>query len=192
MSAFFTNMSLARLIILISIPGSIFLAWAGLQHEEKLGILRNAYTSQIPKVVREIQELSKFNTKLQKDIKGDLYLDKSSPVNYVRSCADNPAVEMGEVNVTLSERPGVGGVIDNKITIRPLNPKDVYTHSQIAAFLYRLEADSSQIKVTDIKYNLVGRGIKTDDIPEDKWTFEATITNRVKDPSKAKPNSAGR
>ena len=119
MSSFFANMSLARVIILLSIPGSIYLGWAGMERAEELDTLRGAYKVQIPNVVREIQELSKLNTKLHKDIKGDLYINLDSPMVYVRACADNPAVSIGEVTPNPSSRPGPGGVIDNKITIRP-------------------------------------------------------------------------
>jgi len=191
MRAFLNNMSLARLIILLAIPGSIYLAWAGFARSDQLETLRAAYKSRIPDMLREIQELAKLNTKLHKDIKGDIYISKDSPETYVRYCADNPAVSMGDVTTTRSSRPGAGGVIDNKITIRPQDSKKVFTHAQIAAFLYRLEAESNQIKVTDIEYTLLGRGIKNDAVPQDEWTWEATITNRIKDPSKSKPNRSG-
>ena len=191
MKAFFSNMSLARIIILLSIPGAIYLAWAGQQRAAELEALNSAYKVQIPKIVREIQELSKLNTKLNRDIKGDQYISKDSPETYVRSCADNPSVSMGDVMTSLSSRPAPGGVLDNKITVRPQDSKKAFTHAQIAAFFYRLEADSNQIKVTDLKYTLLGKGIKDDTIPADEWTWEATITNRIKDPSKAKRNTPG-
>lgn len=189
MKAFFASLTLARLIILVSIPGSIYLAWAGVQREEQLGTLRLAFKSQVPNMVREIQELSKYNTKLQKDIKGDVFISTDSPESYVRRCADHPQVQIGDVTSNLNSSPEAGGVIDNRITVRPIDGKKKFTHAQIAAFLYRLEADSNQIKVTDIKYNLIGKGIKADTIPADEWTFDVTITNRIKDISKAKPNS---
>ncbi len=181
MKEFFANLTLARLIILISIPGSIYLGWAGYEGQNELEEMRRNMSMRVPNLLREIQEVAKLNTKLEKDIKGDQYIGKDSLESYVRYCAGHPQVGIGEVAFTPGSDRGQGGVIDKRLTIRPNDAKRAFTHSAIAAFAYRLEADSNQVKVTNIQYRLLGKGIKNDDIPEDTWTFDITITNRVKE-----------
>lgn len=189
MKTFFAQLNLARVIILLSVVGSAYLGWAAYEKHQEVSFLRSTFAVQVPKLAKEIQELSLLNSKLEKDIKGDQFISTDSPESYVRRCADNPSVAIGDVVADPTSRPGPNGTTDNKITIRPSDSKKAFTHSQIAAFLYRLEADSNQIKVTNLSYRLLGKGVKPDEIPKDEWTFEATITNRIKDPSKSAPNS---
>jgi hypothetical protein len=185
MKSFFSNMSLARLIIILSIPGSIYLGWAGNQQREALEELRPSF-GKVAIMLREVQEMAKLNSKLERDIKGDQYLGKDSLASYVLYCADHRSVSIGAVKTTPNRPSAAGGVLDKQMTIRPADPKRAFTHAQIAAFLYRLEADSNQVKVTSVQYRLLGKGVKNDDIPADEWTFDITVTNRVKAAAKAR------
>jgi hypothetical protein len=182
--SFLAHMNLARAIILLGVLGSAYLGWIGWERHQEVSFLRETFQVQVPNLAKAHQELSLLNSKLARDIKGDQFIGNESPESYVRYCADNPAVQLGEVTTDLSSRPGPSGTIDNKITIRPVDTKRAFTHAQVAAFLYRLEADSNQIKVTNLTYRLQGK-TKPDEIPGDEWTYEATITNRVKDTSKS-------
>jgi hypothetical protein len=189
--SFFAHMNLARLIILLSIIGSSYLAWANWGRYQDVKFLRGTFLRQVPAICKEIQEHALLNTELSKDIKGDLYIKEASLESYVRRCAESRSAEIGEVGTNPTSRPERGGVIDNQIIITPDDRKRTYSHSQIAAFFYRLEADSNQIKVTDLLFQLNEKSIKPEDIPPDAWTFKATITNRVKDQSRAAgPNTA--
>lgn len=184
MKSFFANMNLARLIIVLSILGSGYLAWAGWTRYVEVKFLRGTFQRQVPSLCKEIQEHSLLNTELSKDIKGDLFIKEASLDSYVSKCAESRSAELGEVAMNTGSRPERGGVIDNRVVVQPNDRKRSYSHSQIAAFFYRLEADSNQIKVTDLTFQLNEKSIKPEDIPPDAWTFEATITNRVKDTSK--------
>jgi len=187
---FFVNMNLARAIILLSILGSAYLGWAGWQRQQEVSFLNDTFTHAIPLMCKEIQETALLNTKLNKDIKGDRFIDEGSADSYVRYCADNPSSQMGEVTTDAREENPARGITDKNVTIKPLDAKQAYTHAQIAAFLYRLEADSNQIKVTSVSYDLLDK-TGPDEYPSDSWTFDATITNRVKDTTRAAPNAAG-
>ena len=190
MKEFFAHMNLARSIILLSIIGSIYLAWAGWERQQEVTFLRGTFDRSVPMICTEIQEISKLNTKLARDIKGDRFIDEGSADSYVRYCADNPSSQIGDVQMDPRVETRPGGILDKTVSIKPDNPKQAYSHAQIAAFLYRLEADSNQIKVTGISYDLLGK-TKPEELPKDQWTFDAIITNRVRDPSKtAMPNAA--
>ncbi len=190
--SFFQHLNLARLIIIFSLLGSCYLAWSGMKTSEELGGLRGIFDKQVPKVCTEIQELSLLNTKLFGDVKGDKLLGQDSPESYVRGCADNPGVQIGEIDMNPRNKPGQGGVIDKVTNIRPNNRKRKFTHYKIAQFMYRLEADSRQVKVTSIKMDLVGGNKDLDKIPGDEWTFDIDVTNRVKVGGESKRPNAGR
>lgn len=184
MSSFFRNLNLARAIILFSVLGSCYLAWVNWKQYQELEFLRSTFARDVPEVCTEIQALSMEYTKLSRDIAGDQYLNQGSPESYIRGVADHPQVNIGEVDTDPGTSVRPGGIIDNTFTIRPIDRKREYKHDHIARFLYRLEAESPQIKVTSIKLSLQGKSPKPEEIPADAWTFVTVMTNRVKDTSK--------
>ncbi|MFT7670230.1 MAG: hypothetical protein ACI8X5_002938 [Planctomycetota bacterium] len=191
MKELFAKMNLARSIIVLSILGSAYLGWAGWERQQEVSFLRGTFAKLVPDTCREIQEISMLNTKLSKDIKGDRFIDEGSADSYARYCADNESSQIGDVTTDprIENRPG--GIIDKTVTIKPVDIKKSFSHAQIAAFLYRLEADSNQVKVTSLSYDLLGR-IKPDEYPPDEWTFDAIITNRIKEAGNSKKPNASR
>ncbi|MCB9914183.1 MAG: hypothetical protein H6828_03410 [Planctomycetes bacterium] len=188
--SFLKNLNLARVIILGSIVGSGYLAWNGMELQGQLDELRPVFPTAISNVCREIEELSKLNTKLMGDVKGDKLLSQASPESYIRGCADHPSVQVGDVDMTSRSKPGTGGIVDKITTIRPFDRKRKFEHYTIAQFLYRLEADSRQVKVTNIRLDLLNGTKDLDKIPADEWTFDIEVTNRVKEGGSAGPNAA--
>jgi hypothetical protein len=188
---FIRNLNLARTIILFSVVGSCYLGWINWKQYQEVSFLRRMFTHQVAKECQLIQEKSMLHTKYSRDIKGDRYLNQASPESYIRQVADHPDVNIGvpEVDPNTSIRPG--GIIDNSYSIRPVDRKKAFTHRHIASFLFRLEAESPQIKVTSIKLSLQGKNPKPDEIPPDEWTWVAVMTNRVKDKAKENPRSGG-
>lgn len=184
MISFFRNLNLARMIILLSIVGSGYLAWVNWQQYQELKDLRSTFAHQVAKVCTEIQEKSMLHTKLSRDIKGDRYVNEDSPDSYIRMAADNPQVNIGVPDINSGKSTRAGGIIDNTFTIRPEDRKREFTHDHVARFIYRLEAESPQVKVTKIKLDLLAK-VKPDEIPPDAWTWELEMTNRVKDASRA-------
>ena len=84
--------------------------------------------------------------------------------------------------MAINPRPNVGrNFTDHTHTITPLDPKRDFGRVQLANFFYKLESDSSRVKVTDIDIrNMEDRGLDDAAIPPDRWTFKATITTREK------------
>jgi hypothetical protein len=89
---------------------------------------------------------------------------------------------VGDVDVKerTVENLSAKGIVDSVYTIIPADKKRPFTTSTIASFMYRLEADSRQIKVTDLSIEQIGRRTKPSEIPPDEWTFQAAITSRQK------------
>jgi hypothetical protein len=57
-------------------------------------------------------------------------------------------------------------------------PNVSFQRSQIANLLYKLEADSGRVVVTDVEIDKADKRLKPHEIPEDRWMFEATLTSR--------------
>lgn len=191
--SFIQHLNLARLIIIFTLLGSCFLGWNGYKQHQDLQSLRPVFSKAVPNVCREIQELSMLNTKLVGDVKGDKLLSQASPESYIRGCADHPSVQVGEVDMTSRNSSGrQKGIIDKITSIRAFDRKRTFSHYKIAQLMYRLEADSRQVKVTSITMDLDGGSKDLDKIPGDNWTYDIEVTNRVKEGgNKPGPNAAG-
>lgn len=189
MIGFFRNFNLARAIILFSVLGSCYLAWLDWEEYQEVKSLRSVFGEPVRWVSGAIQEQAKLHSKLVRDIKGDQFIGKGNPESYIRTIYDG--LHMGDVDPTPAQRRG-RGYIDHTTRIRPSDPDAEFDHYTIANFLYNLEAGSRQIKVTGIDLRLAGKKVKEGEIPEDRWQFEATVTNRVKDETTgpAGPNQA--
>jgi hypothetical protein len=88
-------------------------------------------------------------------------------------------VEVGNLDLTsLQADPFTKGVVDKKYNIRPDNRERTFVRTTIANFLWTLEQQSRRVKVTNIKIENADKRVKPQEIPNDKWTFEAEITSR--------------
>jgi len=180
MKGFFANMNLARAIIVMSLLGSIVLAWTGWKSHGELLELREDLEFRVPGLVKGIQKLALEHTELTRNVDGDGLAREGSPQSYIRKCKDHPKVEIGDVDISVSSSSPAKGVIDEKFRIRPADSQRGFSRSRIASFMYRLEADSRQIKVTNFTIDMADRKTKPHQIPKDAWTFDAEITSRRK------------
>ena len=182
MKNFLAKLNLARVIILVSLAGTFFLGWAGWQSHGELSDLREALEYQAPKVVNDIQQAALRHTELTRSVEGDGLARVGSPQSYIRKCKDHRLVQVGDVDIderTVENLPAKG-IVDSMYTIKPVDKKRAFTTSTIASFMYRLEADSRQVKVTDLTVEQVGRRLKPSEVPPDEWTWQAVITSRQK------------
>jgi hypothetical protein len=78
------------------------------------------------------------------------------------------------------------GIVDKKIRIKPTSRDKVFQRSKIANFLYKLEADSRRIRVTDMVIELGGKSrVREHEIPEEgNWTYDVEITSRQREEGK--------
>lgn len=178
--SFFRDMNLARGIILLSLVGSIVLAYLGWSRRAELAELEEMNDYRVAKLVSEIQQLSIEHTRLSRELSGDQWLKVDTPELYISSCADK--INLGGVDITPSKDQSVAkGVVDYRQQIKPQDSKAKFHRYDIARFLYELERQSQQVRVTDLKIQLANSRVKEDEIPEDWWTFDATITSRVRE-----------
>jgi len=179
MRTFFKNMNLARAIMLFSLIGALALGVYGWQRHTRLAEMRRNYEQDVPKLVKEVEQLGRKHTQLSAAMRKDALTGQADLESYIRKIALLKHVEIGDLNFTPSTDPRTKGVVDKKYGIRPTDKERSFTRSKIANFLYKLEAESRRVKVTDIDLTFAEKRLKPHEIPEtDMWTFSAELTSR--------------
>lgn len=180
MGEFFKNMNLARAIILLTIPLGAALWVFQSNKAEKAEEIETALNSptRLPKLLSEIQQLAVDHSRLSKELNSEGIRGQDNPQTYIRRVATSSKVEIGDVRITESKRNPLPGIEDRIYTIRPSSTDRGYPRLKISNFLYKLEEDSSRIKVTDISIDIAQRRVKNHIVPDDSWTFTAQVTSR--------------
>jgi hypothetical protein len=184
MRAFFAGFNFARFIILACLVGAFPLGYSGWKRYEHNQMLSAALQpgGEVERLVRQIQSNSHLYTSLKLEQRDEsLFGGEQSDVHgYIRRHAFADNIEIGQVSITPRPVP-FRTFIDHTHLITPDDPKRDFSRTQLANFLYRLESESSRVKVTDIDIrNSSDRRLADEEVPPDRWTFKATITTREK------------
>jgi len=198
--SFFKEFNLARGIILFSLVGSLGLGAFGYVQHGKLAALQDDLAksgvhkgtngtydeSDIAKLVREIEALGRKHTQLTKSKNAEGFTETEGLNNYIERAITFDGVELGEHGTDPSSVVVAKGIVDKKIRIKPSSRERVFSRSKIANFLYKLEADSRRIRVTDFTIELGGKNkVRDHEIPEENsWTYEVEITSRQREETK--------
>ena len=179
MKRFFKGLNLARGIMLLALVGSLVLGWMGWKRSEALDEMLLNRDHDVPKLVREIEQLGRRHTQLAKNLDKEGLKGQANLDSYIRAAATADKVDVGEMNLSTTDDHGTKkGIIDRRVRIKP-NEKDVkYVRSKIANFLYKLEEASRRVKVTDITMTIAEKKVKPADVPDDLWTFDCEVTSR--------------
>jgi len=196
----FKNFNLARWIILLSAVGSIGLGAVGFTQSSRLGELRSdleksgvhkgtsgSYDdSNVAKLVRELETLGRKHSQLTKAKRAEGFTETEGLNNYIEKAITQDGVELGEHGTDPSTVNVTKGIVDKKIRIKPTSRDRVFQRSKIANFLYKLEADSRRIRVTDLVIELGGKSrVREHETPEEgNWTYDVEITSRQREEGK--------
>jgi len=177
--SFFKSMNLARGIILLSLIGSVVLLWTGLTHAAQLSTLKRNYTQDVAKLATQLTQLARKHSQLTDSLKGENLQGEADLNSYIYKVAGMDRVEVGNLDLIPGKAdPFMKGVVDKSINIRPDNRERSFARTTIANFLYTLEYQSRRVKVTMIRIENASKRVKPQEVPDDKWTFEAEITSR--------------
>ncbi|MBK7642460.1 MAG: hypothetical protein IPJ19_05340 [Planctomycetes bacterium] len=198
--SFFKNMNLARGIILFSVVGSIALGVLGYLQYDRLSKLQadletsgahkganGSYDdSDVAKLVREIETLGRKHSQLTKVKTAEGFTETEGLGSYIERAITADGVELGEHDTSPNTVSVTKGIVDKKVLIKPTARDKVFQRSKIANFLYKLEADSRRIRVTDFTIELGGKNrVRDHEIPEENnWTYSVEITSRQRDEGK--------
>ncbi len=179
--SFLKEMTLARLMILICIPGSIVLGYRAWTQHELINTTRVALEQggEFEDLTRQIQQNSRKYSQLVHERESDDLVALDNMDSYIRSHAQKNTALLGEVSVTPSEK-SYGSFVDKSYRTQPSNnDKDrAYSRTAIGNFFYTLENDSARVRVTELEITNSARKIDAHEIPADTWTYKATITSR--------------
>jgi len=178
MSDLFKNMNLARFIIMMTVPLAIGLAVFESGQAERVASIQAGLDGPVYTLLSQIQQLGDDHTRLTNELNGEGLKGDAAPQTYIRSIATSNRVEIGDVKISESKRTPFTGIEDRIYTIRPFDSERGFQRLKVSNFLYRLEEDSSRIKVTDISIDIAQRRIKNHIVPDDEWTFTAQVTSR--------------
>lgn len=182
MKEFFSNMNLARAIIVLTIPICLGLGYFGWDQSRKLEEAHDNLKVRLPKLATEVQQAATDHTNLTRAVRKDgLSQGNATPETYIRKIAAKERVEIGDVKINKRESRPSKGVVDKKYEIRPSDTKRRFSRVKISNFLYKLEEESSRVKVTHVKMETGQRGLKEEQVPDDKWTLLAEVTSRQAD-----------
>jgi predicted transcriptional regulator len=180
MKRFFKELNFARWVMLLSLIAVLVLAPLGWTRQTRISELRESYEVEVPKLVRQVEELGRKHTQLTAATRKDAMTGQSDFESYIRKIAAADRVEVGDVNLTNAETKGaIKGVVDKKYSIKPSTRDRSFPRWKIANFLYNLESDSRRVKVTEINLELAEKRLRPHEIPDkDDWTFDAEVTSR--------------
>lgn len=185
MKEFLSNMNLPRGVFLFGVLASAVLGWLVYRDAQRLDQIHRDLR-RVPGEVQEIQRLALQLKDLQEvaGTEGILRAQGDAEL-YIRRIAAMDKVAIGQVTITPSRGRGTTqkGIEDLRYKIEPTNRNTKFTRGQIGNFLYQLEAESRQVKVTSVKLDPFEK-IKPGELNQaDTWTFSAEVTNRKKEES---------
>lgn len=187
--SFFQQMNFPRAVILGSVVASLGLGYFAWSLTQRKNDLVDQDERRVPALVKEIQGLSLELNQLQSRFDSDIFVKADNPQSYVRAISLEPNVRTGEMDVDTKDDPFTKGIVDRKITIKPIDKQRKYSRREISNFLYRLEEKSRRLRITHVKIEPQGKA-KPEEIHNDAWTFDAVITSR-ESTGEAAPTSKG-
>jgi hypothetical protein len=179
MKAFIERMTFPRWVILTCLVVAIPLGWIGWNQARTVKRLEQEL-AQVEDVVEEIQILSMRLTKLQEQAKSENLRGEGQIDSYIRRIASDERVVVGQVDLDPHSKTLANDVVDKQVSVKPSDAKRPFTRAQLANFFYKLETDSRRVKVTDVEIEPVEKRVRAEDVLDDRWTFEVTITSRQK------------
>jgi hypothetical protein len=188
MRGFFTDMSLERWVIVISLVAAIALGSVGFFrfHRERAD-LQAALHYDVKKLAQDIETAALNYSKLYKDadLQG-LTGTQSNMESFIRDLARRETANLGQVAVTISEGNSPRkGVKDVKYGIAPQTRDRAFSRVGIGNFLYMLETEGRRLRVSHLRLQMSPRNLKEWEIPPGKegseqWTWEAELISRQK------------
>jgi len=172
------RMSFPRIVILLCSLGSLAFGVLVYLRTTRLAEVHNELVT-VKSVVRDIQTDAYRLAELQKAAGAENFKSQDEPETYIRKIAADDHINVGTVDIAPSTKNPARGIEDNIYKITPREKSQRFTLGQVGNFLYKLEAESRRVRVTQLKltpYEKVTPG----QVGKDAWTFEAELTTRTK------------
>ena len=175
---FFRNMNFPRAVIVLCLTSSTVLGWLVYERTQRLAEIQSELV-RVERVIREVQERAMELDELQKISSENKFRDMDMAQTFIAATAADPKVKVGQVDITPKPRTPYKGVEDRIYLVRPLRKEQRFLRQQIGNFLYSLEKEGTNVKVTGIDIKPKDKP-KAGEFVDDEWTFELELTSRVK------------
>jgi len=182
MKAILGAFTFVRVVILLSLVGSGVLAYYGWEQNKELVEIRAALQEggEVERLVRQIQTESLSYSQLKKQRDADGMSGQENPTQYIRAIAGKDKIEVGQIDITPQKRiTALPGLEDETYKIKPKSDRG-FQRSTIGNFLFTLEDQSRQVRVTEVQIWNHEKRVAPEAIPNNLWDFECTITSRKK------------
>ena len=178
MAGIASSLNFPRMVIVVSLVASGVIGWLDYRMQGELAQLEDD-VAEAPITVQRLQTTALELETLMKLANKEGLKGQDDPELYIRRVAQMQHVNIGDVNTDFSSSEPIRGVEDLKYKIKPSERTSSYARGAIANFLYKLEAESRRVRVTQIKIDPAEK-VDPGEIGNDFWTFEAEITSRRK------------
>lgn len=175
---FFSNMTLARWIIVLSFLSSIVLGGVGYVLMKERVRLTDELQARIPLKAKAMQASAVKHTQLYQEFQREGLKGQNNPDEYIRVLARDAKVQLGGVEIKATN-PGspAKGVVDRKYTIQAQDPKAGHARNRLANYMYLLEQKSQRVRVTYLRLDPLDKH-QPWEIGSDKWKWEIEVTSR--------------
>lgn len=187
MKHFFSNMSVERWVIVVSLLVATVLGGVGFFrfHRERVA-LEDALGADVIRLAQDTQALAMKYSKLYKQ--ADLQAltgSQSNAESFLRALATRKESNLGQVDVKITEAANSvrKGVQDIRYTIQPQNRDRAFQRIGIANFLYLAETESARMRTSHVRLTLSPKNLKEWDFPPtdpETWFWEAELLSRQK------------
>lgn len=179
MKGFFQNMNFVRGVMLVCLIAAAALGYLAYTDKAYVEDLEDKVDRAAGLLARQVQERAVHLNQLKKIESGSEFEALTETQQYIRQTAILNTVNVGEVDITPNRAKDnvVPGTKDESWSIRPKERTQVFSRSQVANFLYMLEARSPFVVVTHAEFRLEKKG-RPEEHPSDRWTYEADVTIR--------------
>lgn len=177
---YFTNVSMARWIVLLSLVLSMALGAIGYWLHRERTRLEDELTGRIPSTAFEIQVAARRHTQLYQEFQREGLKGQSNPDEYIRVLARDVKVQLGGVEIKAAS-PGspAKDVVDRRYTIQPQDSKAGHKRDRLANYMWLLEQQSRRVRVTHVRLDPLEKH-QPWEIGSDVWSWEIEVTSRQK------------
>ncbi len=190
--SYFKEFNFVRAITVLSLLGAIALGYLDWKQVQELRELRPALEAggTVERLSQQAQYLAKQFAVLDRERQGDQFLlALANPDQYIRGMADKCSIGQVKIDRNSQSARNVKGVTDHTFRVTPQDSSQAksgpYSRRVLSQFFSRLEGDSQLIRITNLKITNAQPKLAPHEIPEDKWTFDCTLTSRQKDEAPA-------
>lgn len=184
---------MVRIMIVALLIGSAVLGWmAWEQHNEikryEEALQPNGYVEKtVERIQKKAFQYTQYKERSETEgVKGGG--DSGSIAKYVRERAQDRNVLWGGVSIGAAKEKGatVGkkSYMDTSYKVTPQEKDQAFDRHRIANFFYLLEKDSRKLKITEVEIKTAGKAPRPEDIPQDLYDVEFTLTVRDRTDSK--------